>query len=48
LGLGTDEGEIRIVKDPSSRLDPEEKVFNVSISRSSADEVFPIKRKIIT
>ena len=45
LGLATDEGEIRIVKNPSMRLAPEEKTFNISILKSSADEIYPINKK---
>jgi len=46
LGLGTDEGEIRILKNPASKLNPEEKTFNISIPRDLADEVLPIKKKM--
>lgn len=45
LGLKTKEGEIRIVKNPHSKLTIEEKTFNISIPGSSADEVFPLVRK---
>ena len=44
LGLGTDEGEIRIVQNPAAKLIHEEKTFYVSIPRESADEIVPIKR----
>jgi len=45
LGLKTKEGEIRIVKNPHSKLTIEEKTFNISIPGSSADEVFPLVKK---
>lgn len=45
LGLKTKEGEIRIVKNPYSKLTIEEKTFNISIPGSMADEVFSLVRK---
>lgn len=45
LGLGESEGEIRIIKNPAKKITPDEKSFDIKLSRESADEIIPIKKK---
>lgn len=45
LGLADDEGEIRIIRNPAKNITPEEKVFDVNLSRESADKCISFKKK---
>lgn len=45
LGIGGDEGELRIIKNPAKKITPDEKVFNVNLSQDSVDKSIPLKKK---
>ena len=45
LGLEDTEGELRIIKYPAKKLTPDEKSFDIKLSRGFADKVVPLKKK---
>jgi hypothetical protein len=45
LGLGESEGEIRIIKNPAKKIIPDEKSFDIKLSRHLADEIIPLIKK---
>ncbi len=44
LGLGEDKAELRIIKNPSNKIEPEEKNFYIKLSRDVVDHCFPIEK----
>lgn len=45
LGIASDEGEIRIIRNPAKKITPEEKAFDVNLSRESVDKYISLKKK---
>ena len=45
LGIRGDDGEIRIIKDPAKKIAPDEKAFDINLSRDSVDKCIPLKKK---
>ena len=45
LGIGGDEGELRIIKNPAKKITPEKKAFDVNLSRDSVDKYISLKKK---
>jgi hypothetical protein len=45
LGLGDTEGELRIINDPANKISPDEKAYDVKLSKDLADEIYPLKKK---
>ncbi len=46
LGLGEIEGELRIFNDPAKKITPDEKSFDVKLSRGFADKIVSLKKKV--
>lgn len=45
LGIGGDEGELRIIKNPAKKITPDQKAFDVNLSRDSVDKYISFKKK---
>ncbi|MEA3361072.1 MAG: DUF3883 domain-containing protein [Thermodesulfobacteriota bacterium] len=45
LGLGDEEGEIRIINNPAGKIKPDVKTFDISLPRELADKIISIKKK---
>ena len=45
LGLGDEEGEIRIINNPAEKITPDQKTFDIILPRDLADKIIPIKKK---
>ena len=45
LGLGENEGKLRIINNPAIKLSPDEKSFNVNLLGDSVDKYFRLKKK---
>ena len=48
LGLEETEGELRIINNPARKLTPDEKSFDIRLSRGLADEIIPLKKRTKT